>query len=71
MNRFGHISTFGRQCRSREDCFSPWFRAAPLHEDIAALAYSYWEQRGMQHGSDMEDWLRAERELTDRYHQGQ
>lgn len=32
-------------------------------EDIAALAHSYWVERGGQHGSDQEDWLRAERSL--------
>ena len=35
----------------------------PSHEDIAALAYSYWEARGFQGGSPEEDWLRAEQEL--------
>lgn len=30
------------------------------HEDIALLAYSYWEERGYQGGSPVEDWLRAE-----------
>jgi hypothetical protein len=35
----------------------------PSHEDIAALAYSYWVARGFQDGSPEEDWLRAEREL--------
>jgi hypothetical protein len=33
------------------------------HDDIAKLAYSYWEARGFQGGSPEEDWLRAEREL--------
>jgi len=33
------------------------------HEDIAALAYSYWLQRGRQHGHHEEDWFRAERAL--------
>jgi hypothetical protein len=33
------------------------------HEDIARLAYSYWEGRGYQDGRPEEDWLRAEREL--------
>jgi len=32
-------------------------------EDIARLAYSYWEGRGYQGGHPEEDWLRAEREL--------
>ena len=31
--------------------------------DIAARAFSYYCERGFQHGSDVEDWLRAEREL--------
>jgi hypothetical protein len=33
------------------------------HEDIARLAYSYWELRGCPHGSPEEDWFRAELEL--------
>jgi hypothetical protein len=32
-------------------------------EDIAMLAYSYWEARGCQGGCPEEDWVRAEREL--------
>jgi hypothetical protein len=32
-------------------------------EEIARLAYSYWEARGFGPGSPEEDWLRAEREL--------
>ena len=32
--------------------------------DIAARAFSYFCERGFRHGSDVEDWLRAERELT-------
>ena len=31
--------------------------------DIALRAFSYYCERGYQHGSDVEDWLRAEREL--------
>jgi hypothetical protein len=37
---------------------------APTQEQIACLAYSYWEARGCQGGSPKEDWLRAERELA-------
>jgi hypothetical protein len=36
----------------------------PSHEDVAALAYSYWVARGYTGGSAEEDWLRAERELS-------
>ena len=35
----------------------------PTHEDIARLAYSYFEARGYQGGSPEDDWLRAEQEL--------
>jgi hypothetical protein len=38
----------------------------PGHQEIAMLAYSYWEARGRQDGSALEDWLRAERELRRR-----
>ena len=31
--------------------------------DIAARAFSYYCERGFQHGADLEDWLRAERDL--------
>jgi hypothetical protein len=37
--------------------------AKPTHEQIAGLAYSYWEARGRQGGSADADWLRAEQQL--------
>ena len=40
--------------------------ASPSHEEIARLAYAYWEARGHPHGSAQEDWFRAERELLRR-----
>ena len=40
---------------------------SPEHHEIALLAYSYWEDRGYEHGSAEEDWLRAERHLRERY----
>ncbi len=38
----------------------------PTHEEIARLAYSYWESRGCQGGCPEEDWTRAEQELRAR-----
>lgn len=40
--------------------------SAPAEEQIACLAYSYWEARGGQGGSAWEDWFRAEQELIRR-----
>jgi hypothetical protein len=36
---------------------------APSHNEIAALAYTYWLERGCAGGSPEQDWQRAEREL--------
>jgi hypothetical protein len=38
-------------------------RPSPTQEEIAALAYRYWEARGRVDGGALEDWMRAEREL--------
>jgi hypothetical protein len=40
--------------------------SAPTQDEIASLAYLYWEARGCQGGSPEEDWIRAERELRAR-----
>jgi hypothetical protein len=40
--------------------------ASPSQEEVAKLAYLYWEARGCQGGSPEEDWLRAEQELLAR-----
>jgi hypothetical protein len=32
------------------------------HEQIAKIAFGYWEARGFQPGCPEQDWLRAERE---------
>ena len=39
-------------------------RPAPAHDEIAQLAYCFYESRGHQDGYAMEDWLRAEQQLT-------
>jgi hypothetical protein len=35
----------------------------PMHEEIAALAYSFWLERGCPEGTPEQDWFRAEQEL--------
>jgi hypothetical protein len=44
--------------------------AAPkvTHDRIAMRAYDKWLQRGCPHGSDQQDWLEAEAELTAEVH---
>ena len=39
---------------------------ASEREQIARLAYSYWQARGCPEGSPEEDWLRAEAELREK-----
>jgi hypothetical protein len=38
-------------------------RGAHSHEDIAALAYRFWIERGCAHGHHEEDWSRAASEV--------
>jgi hypothetical protein len=35
----------------------------PTHDDIAQRAFVIYEQRGAANGSDLDDWLEAERQL--------
>jgi len=35
----------------------------PSHEEIALLAHRYYEQRGLQDGFHVQDWLQAEQDL--------
>lgn len=37
----------------------------PSEEQIEQRAYELYLQRGCEHGRDIEDWLEAERELTE------
>ena len=39
----------------------------PSREEIAQLAYIFYENRGRRDGKDLDDWLAAERELVDHY----
>jgi hypothetical protein len=45
---------------------APRTRRGATHEEIAKLAYSYWEAGGRRAGTAMSDWLQAERVLGDR-----
>lgn len=38
-----------------------------LREDIAKTAYGLYENKGMIHGHDLDDWLQAERVVAERY----
>jgi hypothetical protein len=62
-----HFCGRSHSARTRLDCAEPDAGGrecrAPSHQEIARLAYSYWEARGCRGGSPWEDWFRAEREL--------
>jgi Protein of unknown function (DUF2934) len=38
-----------------------------FQEAIARLAYAIWQDRGCPPGTDVEDWLEAERQLSKKY----
>jgi Protein of unknown function (DUF2934) len=40
-------------------------RKEPSEEEIARRAHELYLQRGGEHGKDVEDWVRAEKELSD------
>jgi hypothetical protein len=40
-------------------------RTEPTPDDVARRAYELYEARGSEPGADMDDWLRAERELRE------
>lgn len=42
-------------------------RERPTQDEIARLAYHFFETRGRQAGHDLEDWLTAEQQLHHHY----
>jgi hypothetical protein len=38
-------------------------RKEPLKDEVACRAHELYLQRGGEHGKDVEDWLKAEKEL--------
>jgi hypothetical protein len=59
------ISSASKQTGQMAQAFK---RAAADHAHIAQRAYELYEQRGRQDGWDLEDWLKAERELGGAIH---
>ena len=47
---------------SRRMIMNPRF-GLPTDDQIARRAYELFEQRGRQHGHDIDDWLQAERDI--------
>jgi len=41
-------------------------RKEPLRDEVARRAHELYLRRGGEHGKDVEDWLKAERELRDK-----
>jgi len=39
-------------------------RARPTRDEVARLAYEFYETRGRGDGQDVDDWLAAEQQLT-------
>lgn len=39
-------------------------RERASRDEIARLAYHFYERRGRRHGQDVDDWLAAEQELA-------
>jgi hypothetical protein len=42
-------------------------RQHPTRDEVARLAYHFYQRRGRQPGRDLDDWLSAERQLTHHY----
>jgi hypothetical protein len=42
-------------------------RERPSRDEIARLAYHFYETRGRRDGLDVDDWLAAEQELAHHY----
>jgi len=55
------VSAIGTETPSRPDTVVTERELS--HEEIARMAYTFWEARGGQGGSAEEDWKRAEQRL--------
>lgn len=57
-------TTTSRTRRRADHAPRPAGSPGHLEEAIARKAYELFLARGGQHGNDLDDWLRAEREVT-------
>jgi hypothetical protein len=42
-------------------------REKGLHDEVARVAYELYKKRGRAHGHDLEDWLEAEKIVTEKH----
>jgi hypothetical protein len=47
--------------------YAPESLPEDIKQEIAEVAYSYWESRGHEDGHDVDDWLMAEQEVMRRH----
>jgi hypothetical protein len=50
--------------QDKQGGFAMFERRAPSGEEIARRAHELYVQRGGEHGKDVEDWVTAEKELS-------
>jgi Protein of unknown function (DUF2934) len=62
LQNMAHFSAKTHTPRTHLPRNEPQPSRTPSHEEIARLAYAYWEARGRRHGCPEEDWYSAERE---------
>ena len=56
-------STTAPARRTRRASQEPIITASVSSDQVAQLAYRYFEESGFAHGNDLDHWLRAETEL--------
>jgi hypothetical protein len=70
-NRHARVTSPGYKEARRQEMRTESVREAvdtaisPSHEEISARAYELYMERPVDAGSDLDDWLRAERELLE------
>jgi hypothetical protein len=55
----------GRRIRTPDDLRAP--DAAPMEEEVRLRAYELYQARGGAEGSELDDWVRAEKEVRGRH----